>query len=113
MSTALQVRALVDLDDTGSCPAAAECALCGAADGDLLPVTIGSSLGVYCVTACEPCHQVAAATGVVAPVRAAVAADAVTEHCRHLRCDRATMTALLAGEAQAQWRAVTTVVTDR
>lgn len=83
----------LQVDDTAACPVASSRAGCGARHA-LAVATVGTPLGVFCLTLCPAC----AVSGQVPDQTAARAAVSVLEHCEHLDCDLDTMASALAGE---------------
>lgn len=69
----------IDLDNVSQCPSGNTCAGCGN-DVELNIVTIGASLGVFCLTLCVFCVQFKELPR-FPPTRVV---DAVLRHCGHL-----------------------------
>ena len=82
------------LDDTGNCPVADACASCGG-NGGLTVATVGTQVGVYCLTLCWACEE----TGQLPrPLGAAGTARRVLEHLGHVGIDADTAEAMLEAE---------------
>jgi hypothetical protein len=86
---------VLDLDDRSRCPMARGCESCGQAE-DLDVVTLGTTVGVYCLTLCGTC--VAAGRF---PTGWSATAELVLRHCEHLGLDLDQMAAVLAAEAES------------
>lgn len=86
----------VDLDDTSKCPQAAQCESCEATT-DLDMVTLGTPVGVYCLTLCGTC--VGAARFPKGANGWATTAALVMRHCGHLAIDLDEMATALDQEA--------------
>jgi hypothetical protein len=82
-----------NLDDTSRCPVAMGCESCDEAE-DLDVVTLGTPLGVYCLTLCGTC--VAAGRF---PTDLVSTAMLVVRHCEHLGLDLDHMAVVRAAEA--------------
>ncbi|WP_226353749.1 hypothetical protein [Pseudonocardia sp. ICBG601] len=84
----------LDVDDTTGCPIANICVGCGQPGDDLAVTTVGTVLGVLCLTLCDVC----AAAGIV-PVRTAPAtAHAVATHLEHLSGDVSELATTTGGD---------------
>lgn len=83
----------LNLDDTSQCPTDNPCWSCGTA-ADLAVVTLGTSIGIYCLTLCGTCT----AAGRF-PTGWATTATLVMRHCSHLDIDLDQMAAALDAEA--------------
>lgn len=70
---------MIDLDDTSNCPLGATCS-CGNTE-ELGVVTVGTLVGVFCLTICEACIQFEQD---IPGFSAARAIRASLEHCVHL-----------------------------
>ncbi len=88
---------MVNLDDTTGCPVGARCETCGATQA-LAVVTADCPAGVYCLTLCLACEQ-------LAPPEPAggwpSATRRVLGHCAHLGLDADQMAAVLRDERGA------------
>lgn len=73
---------MIDLDDISNCPLAGTCAVCGNTE-DLDVGTLGTPVGVFCITLCPACVEYDQTPRLtpVAAVRASL------EHCAHLGID--------------------------
>jgi hypothetical protein len=87
----------VDLDDTGDCPLGDLCSSCGAGrreGAELLVRTIGSPLGVFCVTMCVVCIE----WDDFPNLALVTAIQRTLDHCRHLGIDADEMAMLMEKE---------------
>lgn len=87
----------IDVDDVSGCPVAERCESCESTN-DLDVVTLGTPIGVYCLTLCGGCVQ-AARFPEWANGWAATAA-LVLRHCAHLDIDLDQMAEALRAEGQ-------------
>jgi hypothetical protein len=69
------------LDNTENCPTAKQCESCGSED-DVLVRAAQTSLGVLCVSLCEPCEE-----GELPKLNVQRAAIRIGMHCEHLGID--------------------------
>jgi hypothetical protein len=84
----------IDLDNTTRCPITEQCESCHTT-ADLDVVTLGTTIGIYCLTVCGTC--VAAARF---PTGWATTAQLVLRHCAHLDIDLDQMADALAAESE-------------
>jgi len=92
---------VIDLDDVSGCPLDSSCICCrGTAKQGLRVCTVGSPVGVFCVTMCSACIESDELPNfaVVSAVRA------VLEHCSHLGIDADQMAAAQMTAAMRQER---------
>ena len=86
---------MIDLDDTTRCPLGVRCESCGVEGPGLAVATVAlASLGVACLTLCEPC----ATSGVTPPVTVSTAARLTIQHAVHLGIDLDQMAEALDGD---------------
>lgn len=87
----------VDLDDVSNCPVARVCEACGKAGRNRRVRTVGSQVGIGCITLCAQCGK-----DNPPPMPVVTAVTAVMEHCEHLGITVDEMAALVdAEEAQS------------
>lgn len=87
---------MIDLDSTAGCPQASACASCGGAEELQEPETLGTPIGVFCITRCVPCVQHEA----LPHYAIATAVGLILEHCGHLGITADDMARVMDDEAQ-------------